>query len=203
MKPILLMMIPLICLLPTSLAAGPDHPTLNWGSQVNAGVCETDGPPVINVNFTILNTVDSGEAGNYWAYDTINRSVQVWQQTNGSFCAEIRDKGKFDSQLNQESPGDTGLLSGDEDGTFQGGYVLNVTSTLLDWPTQATRGNIGVFDYNCDLSGTCPGYENWLSWYFSSYTGSDYSYMWWGWVYHNRSNTWVNSSDGNAGDVIP
>ncbi len=91
-------------------------------------------------------------------------------------------------------------------GTFEGGYIVtNFTGTLLSSPTQNTRGNIGTFDYECNpTTGSCPGYVNWTTFYFSSTTGFSLGKLgdWWGWVYHAGSNgSWVNSIVGNLGDI--
>jgi len=179
--------------------ASPEH--LNWGSQINAGQCPKVGKPVVNVVQKVVNDVDSGQAGNYWAFDNLNRQIQVWAtNSSGEYCAEVSYQGKFDGQAEQISPGNTGILDGSEDGTFQGGYNATITGTLLSNPLWQTRGSVGTTDYNCDLSGNCPGYVSWIGQYFNS--GYNFLYNWWGWIYHGGNNgTWVNSSDGNSGDI--
>ncbi len=178
--------------------AGPRE-NLNWGSRVNAGTCQRIGPPIINVSGKVLHDVDSGLAGNNWAFDDLNRTIQVWAQPDGKYCAVVRNSGQFDAQAGQTSPGNNGPLAGDEDGTFEGGYVLIIDGTLRSAPVWKTKGNIGVVDYACDINGNCPGYVSWLNTYF---VVSNYDYEFWGWVYHGIQENWVNSSDGTSGDVF-
>jgi len=186
-------------LMQAQVGAGPVRPTLNWGSMVNAGMCNTGGSPVINVTMKLLNDADSGQAGNYWGMDTFNKTIQVWPQVDGTYCAVVKYTGKFVGAAGQTSPGALGVLTGMEKGTVEGGYVATIDGALRATPLWKTRGNVGTIDLNCDLAGHCPGGIDWVGQYFSSYT---FDYQWWGWVYHGDHNTWVNSSDGNAGDII-
>ncbi len=178
--------------------AGPRE-NLNWGAQVNAGTCQRVGPPVINVTGKVIHDVDSGLAGNNWAFDEINRTIQVWLQPDGKYCAVVRNSGQFDAVAGQTSPGNNGPLSGEEDGTFEGGYILIIDGVLNSAPAWKTKGSVGVVDYACDINGNCPGYASWLTTYF---TVSSYSYEFWGWVYNGISDNWVNSSEGTSGDVF-
>src|SRR3989339_596980 len=82
--------------------------TFNWGKEVNASNCDKVGGPVVNVHEKVVNTVDSGLAGNYWAYDNLNRTIQVWEQKDGTYCVLVKNAGNFDAQENQVSPGNTG-----------------------------------------------------------------------------------------------
>lgn len=177
---------------------------LQWQKQVSKKQCDTTGSPVIDVNQKIVNDVDSGEAGNYWAFDTFNRHMQVWQQTDNSFCALVKYDGKFDAQAGQRSPGNTGVLTGSEDGNFDGGYRATITGTLKANPDLSTHGSIGTTDYQCDIAGNCPGYFDWTSKYFNTAsTGFASTLTWWGWTYHAKGNhIWINSIDGNSGDVL-
>jgi hypothetical protein len=172
----------------------------NSGKQLNANNCDTSGSPIINVTEKVVKTVDSGEGGNNWAFDDVNRQIQVWKNSDNTYCALINNEGKFDSQAGQKSPGNTGVLTGAEDGAFSGGYRALITGTLLGNPGWRTKGSVGTHNYNCDIAGNCAGYVNWLDQYFAP--GYTFSYQWWGWRYQYKSNTWVNSSDGNSGDII-
>ncbi len=87
---------------------------------------------------------------------------------------------------------------------MEGGYRATITGTLKADPANSTRGNIGEFDYACDIDAdpgdrsTCTLF-NWVNEYFETW---NFSYNWWGWVYKTGQNgTWVNSSDGNQGDI--
>ena len=176
--------------------------TLNWGTQINTGECQPVGKPVVNVVQSVVNDVDSGEGGNYWAFDNFTRRIQVWTSAvSGQYCAEVQYVGQFDAQAGQTSPGTGGTLDGDEDGAFEGGYRATITGSLDTTPGWSTRGLVGLFDYECDINTSdCPGYVNWSEQYFDSI--SDFDYDWWGWIYHAGDNgTWVNSIDGNSGDI--
>jgi len=175
-------------------------PTLNWGSQVNAGQCQTAGRPVVNVMYEVTDSVDSGVAGNNWAFENYNKQIQLWDQGGGVYCAVVSYLGHFAGVSGEQSPGNTEPLDGDERGTFQGGYRGTITGDLLGEAAWPVRGRVGAIDYECDIGGNCPGEVSWISQYFQP--GAGFKYDWWGWVYHGgRYGTWVNSSDGNAGDI--
>lgn len=176
--------------------------TLNWGKELNPSKCDhKKGPPVILVTQKVINDVDSGVGGNNWAFDHYTRIIQVWAQVNGDYCAIVTYTGRFDAQAGQASPGNTGILDGDEDGVMLGGYRATVTSSLLASPLWKTHGNVGTFDYQCGLDGNCLGYVSWVGQYFDG--GYTFDYDWWGWIYHaGKHGTWVNSSDGNSGDIL-
>lgn len=189
--------------------AAPDAPHLNWGSEVNPGRCP-GGKLVINVTQRVINSLDSGTGGNWWAADNYERQIQVRQTGTDTFCAVVRYQGDFTTYAGP-SPQNTDTIAAGITGTFQGGYRMTITGSLLSAPSWSTRGRIGVTDYACtwtdDGDGvfefgeeTCSGAINWLDQYFSS--GYSFAYDWWGWVYHGgRNGTWVNSSDGNQGDI--
>ena len=185
----------------TAVFASPN--TLNWGTETNAGECEKIGKPIVNVTQKVINDVDSGFNG-YWAFDNYNRHIQVWESTTpGEYCAIVRYTGQFDAQAGQSSPdlGSTNILDGDEDGAFEGGYRATITGTLDATPAWNTRGSVGSFDYDCDLSANCPGYVSWVVQYFNP--GYVFAYDWWGWIYHAGNNgSWVNSSEGNSGGIL-
>lgn len=183
------------------LLAGPTHATLNWGTQLNAAACDATGSMVVNVNMTIINDADSGLHG-FWAYDTSNKSIQIWDQGNGTYCAVVQYKGKYYAFDGATSPGDVALpLSGKQKGTFEGGYTATIKGSMLTLPAWSTHGNQGVKDYSCDTSGNCDTSSgDWVTAYFGP--SADFAFNWWGWVYHGDHNTWANSSDGNSGDVI-
>jgi hypothetical protein len=191
-------------------AAAPDQPHLNWGSQVTPAQCPTDQNYrylEINVTHQVTNDADSGVAGNYWARDDYNRHIQVWKigTTGGGeeiFCALVRYQGSFISVAGTSPAGTANALSAGVDGTFEGGYRAVIVGTENESPVYRRRGNIGAFDYgwsgDATQGPTTP--FSWLGAYFSSV--SSFSFEWWGWVYHGGSNgTWVNSSDGNQGDI--
>jgi hypothetical protein len=179
-------------------------PGFNPNAQLNKKECSplAGNRPIIDVNEKVVNDADSGLAGNYWAFDTYTRHIQVWEQVDGNFCAVVDFNGaKFNAVAGQESPGETGILTGNEDGTFDGGYRAVINGSLLATPTWKVKGNVGTFDYQCDLNGNCPGYVSWIDQYFEPTFG--FTYSWWGWAYKGAHNhLWINSSDGTNGDVL-
>lgn len=183
-----------------ALTAAPTERALDWTKEVNPSKCNASGQPIINVTQKVKNSVDSGTAGNYWAFSNYNRHIQVWKQDLGKYCALVSYVGQFNAQNGQVSPGSDGVtLSGDELGTFTGGYRGIINGELKDAPAWKTHGSVGSFDYKCDLTGSCPGAVNWVDQYFTKPT---FTYDWWGWIYHGRSyGTWINSVDGNQGDI--
>lgn len=165
--------------------------------------CDSSGAPVIDITQKVVNSVDSGEAGNNWAFDSYNRHIQVWKQTNGTYCVLTDYEGKFDAQSGQQSPGNTGLLTGKEDGNFKGGYRAVITGAMKTTPLLKTKGSIGTTDYKCDIAGNCPGAFNWTDKYFdTAAVGYLFDYEWWGWEYRNGTKVWVNASEGNSGDIL-
>ena len=162
--------------------------------------CDRSNAPIINVTQKVVHTVDSGQAGNNWAFDDLNRQMKVYDNGDGTFCVESTNEGKFDSQGGQRSPGNTGVLTGNEDGTFKGGYQAVITGTLLEEPLWPTNGNVGTTDYQCDINGNCPGYISWPGQYFAP--GFGFAYDFWGWAYKYQNCVWVNASTGNQGDIL-
>lgn len=161
------------------------------------------GSPVINVTQRILNDADSGEAGNYWGFDTIERHIQVWQVADAKYCATVDYEGRFAAVAGQRSPGNTGVLTGTEQGTLSGGYRANISGTLLANPTLPAKGTMGTTDYQCTITGNCPGAFDWTTKYFNTgAAGFTFDMVWWGWTYRNGQHVWVNSVDGNSGDIL-
>ncbi len=182
------------------VAAGPSE-HLNWGSPLTSGAdaCPT-GNLVINVKQRVLNDFDSGVAGNNWAFDDFVRSIQVIELYPGTYCATVKYQGQF-TTIAGISPGGSDTVGEGVIGTFEGGYVSAVfTATLSSSPSQRTMGSIGTVDYQCNVDASCPGYADWTTFYFTGVSGFDLA--WWGWVYHAGNNgSWVNSIDGNTGDI--
>src|SRR3989442_5839792 len=111
-------------------AAPSEH--LNWGSPLSSG--PDSCPPgnlVINVKQLVLRDVDSGVAGNFWAFDDFVRSIQVVEIGPSTFCATAKYQGQF-STIAGPAPGRNGttVVAGVVD-TFEVGTVSTVfTSTL-------------------------------------------------------------------------
>ncbi len=177
-------------------APGGEKPHLNWGSQVNPAECPA-GKQVINVTFKVLNDLDDGVKGNYWARSNYNKTIKVWQTGNNTFCADVRYIGSF-STLAGNSPGGTAVNPAGITGTFQGGYLATFTASAKPDPSYRSNGNLGTFDYH---DRTTP--FDWLGAYFvSSDDFADFSQPWWGWIYHaGKNGTWGNASTSNQGDI--
>lgn len=198
------------------LAAADAH--LNWGQELHASddACPS-GKKILNVTRKIVNAVDSGTGINqygvvWWADSKYNQNIQVVETAPDTFCATVTSKGKFTS-VGGNSPGcsstatctnpaqdqlDAGVM-----GTFEGGLINTFTGTF-DPGDMRTRGSIGTLDGDCNAAtaGGClaPVFSAWRSEFFTDV--DDSSLSWWGWVYHaGKNGTWVNSSDGNEGDI--
>jgi len=162
---------------------------LNIGSFVNAGQGDTTGQQVLNISYKIYNDPDSGFYGN-WATDSFNKRVQVWQQTDGTYCGVAKYDGQFVT-TGPNSPQNGVSLSAGIKGTFEGGYVANFDGTLNSG--HKTNGYLGAFDQST-------GGFDWLGTYFSSNTF--FKYPNWAWVYHAGNNgSWVNAATSSFGDI--
>ena len=185
-----------IALLGTPALAGDGG---DFAKQLSASSCGS-GPVVINVHETVVNDIDSGQGGNYWAYDDFQRTIQVRDNGDGTFCAIVRYEGKF-TTVAGTSPGNTGSVAAGITGSFNGGYRATIRGSLLASPAWSTRGDVGTVDYQCDASaGTCVNAVNWVTQYFSA--NADFAFDWWGWRYHTAQNgDWLNAVTGNSGDI--
>ena len=169
--------------------------------QLRPKACGAHGAQVVDVRLRILNDDDSGFAGNAWATDTINRTIQVWQVGTGTYCAIIRDEGTFVTRAGV-SPYKTGTTAAGIKGELEGGYRTSVfAGTLL--AGAKTHGNLGTVDYRCVGDFVCPGWVYWPSRFFSNVVVFDQ--VWWGWSYDaDDHGSWVNAIDvppGSGGDI--
>ncbi len=161
------------------------------------------GAPIVNIEHKVKNDVDSGMAGNYWAWDKYERHITVYKTTtDGVFCAIVKYDGKF-TTVDGRSPGNTADLTAGITGEMKGGYRATFNATLKSEPTMKKFGNVGSFDYQCNLSGECTGIPNWRGWYFDNVANFDQP--WWGWKYKAEGGhgTWINASTGSVGDILP
>jgi hypothetical protein len=169
------------------------------GPDISASACG-GGKLVINVTHKVVNDADSGFNG-AWAFDAYNRQIQVWQTGPSTFCATVNYDGQFVTVPGQTSPavGSTTVLGSAVKGTFNGGYrTTQFTGTLIPNPAYPTRGNLGTFDFACDLAFNCTPFS-WPSTYFSNLSGDDL--QWWGWEYKYKNQRWVNAIDGTSGNI--
>lgn len=180
-----------------------------------AGYGASQGHRVVSVTESIINDADSGEAGNYWAYDTVRRSITIWSVGTDQYCALVNYyDSSFQAVAGQRSPGNGGTLTGDEYGSFAGSAVFTITGTLdvsdpAAWPQFGVVNHGAAIDYQCDLAGNCPGYVLFLDKYFTA--GYTFDEPAWGWTYVGRDHghnppssagTWVNASTGDSGDIL-
>jgi hypothetical protein len=202
---------------------GPKNASLyNPGNELSNSKCTTPttGKPIINVSQKVQNDADSG-VGGYWAFDYFTRQITVWTTgTTGTYCAVVTYNGNFYAVPGQINPED--LLNNavpptgqeintptDEpiNGPFSGGYRAILTGgTLLATPLWTTHGSVPTTNYQCDLTGNCPGNVNWVTQYFSGIdvnNSAEFNQEWWGWKYNGGSHgTWINASTGNSGDIL-
>jgi hypothetical protein len=163
---------------------------------------------IVNVHFKLINDYDSGfnNGANAWANDTMNRELSVFKLSDGSYCAQVKDNGKFVTFAGQ-SPGATNTpISAGIKGDIDGGYVTTFFAGVFD-PQLPTKGDLGTYDLECTDAYTCPGAPDrpsvFNTSYFSSTSGADLAQ--WGWVYHaGKHGTWLNQDDvtaQNSGDI--
>ncbi len=194
----------------------------------SCGASAVKGNLLINVTESVTNDADSGQAGNYWAYDTFTRTIKVWNLGSDSYCAVVQYKGTFAAVAGQKSPGSVGgnggTLSGEEGGPFKGGYEATITGPLdvsdpTNWPLTGKINQGNPVDYGCVINpdgsdNGCPGIIDWTSKYFDQSSASfSFNQPSWGWIYHgydqppapdagHSDGVWVNASTGNSGDIL-
>lgn len=173
-------------------------------SQLDSSHCglTKQSKSVVNVSFRLINDYDSGVQGNAWANDTVHREIRIWQVSPGIFCGTVTDTAKF-ATFAGPSPGGTGTVTADIPGAIRGGEITGqFAGTLNPAPAYPTQGNIGqdnTFDLMCTSAYDCPGARPTIGSYVSGYAGQ---LQWWGWQYvTNGHGIWVNSQDGNTGDI--
>lgn len=167
------------------------------GNQTNASQC--GGSVVVNVTYNIVNDTDSAVGGGTWANDTISRHLQITQPSAGMYCATVSDNGSF-TTFDWHSPANTGTVTAGITGGISGGYrTPTFAGALVSSPAYKTHGDLGTFDLGCDRDQNCPGAHPTVSDFVSGWNGD---LAWWGWEYKTPHNgTWVNSVDGNTGDI--
>jgi hypothetical protein len=125
-----------------------------------------------------------------------------------SYCAVVKYNGTFHAVAGQTSPQQSGTLTGEEHGKFSGGYqTTTFTGTLsvndpTHWPLKGQVHPKPV-DYQCDISGYCPGFIDWSGKYFTNL--NNFAELVWGWKYiasDRDDGVWVNASTGNSGDIL-
>ena len=190
-----------ICALvsPAAAAASTPPPKLAK-NQLQRKTCGA-GRLVVGVAQRVLNDVEKGTKGNFWAFDDYTRTIKVWKTGQHNFCTIVTYAGTFRT-IAGPSPGGTATMPGGLIGSFVGGYRMDFRGTLRPRPARRTHGSIGAVNYRCDAAGRCPGSSYWVTLYFSNVTGDDFD--WWGWLYraHGNGGAWLNSIDGAKGDIV-
>lgn len=186
----------------TGTVAGKQDCTLNWGAEVNPNKCGGQGDPIINVDRKVINGIDTGTV-EPWAKDDFRQKIQVWETRSGSFCALLEYRGEFDAFEGATSPGGGGTLTGDEEGPFEGGFRLSFDGTFDPGNTQ-TNGSLGTVDQGCEQTTASCDFRSSVDWIDDYFPGmSGLSFDWWGNIYHGGDcGTWVNSIEGNCGDIL-
>jgi len=199
-------------------------------STLSCGPNAVKGNLLISISEKVINDADSGQAGNYWGLDAFTRTIKVWNLGSDNYCAVVNYTGTFAAQAGQKSPGTTattgGILSGEEIGSFKGGYVAQITGPLdvtdpANWPLMGKVNQGGTVDYQCVINpdgslqtDPCPGAIDWTTKYFdTSNVSFSFNENPWGWTYIGRDapgapdagtpdGVWHNFSTGNSGDIL-
>ncbi|HET9946831.1 MAG TPA: hypothetical protein VFQ63_02095 [Patescibacteria group bacterium] len=191
-----------------------DHASsrFNPDGQLSQSSCGKDlEKPVIDVTQKVQNDADSGQAGNYWAFDYYTRHIKVWttkSEEGNTYCAIVTYDGKFYTVPGQIGPGNDPVgavidssTNQPVNGDMSGGRRATIVGTLLTTPSWPTHGSVGTTNYQCNISGNCPGVISWAGQYFAQgYSNTD---VWWGWKYTAGSHgTWINAITGNSGNIL-
>lgn len=181
--------------------AKPDKPHLNWGKVINPCQCPK-GKVVINISHDVINSADSRVGGGFWALINYKKTIKIIQINDNEFCVSTKFVGDF-TTVEGRSPANEADISAGITGTFQGGYKQTYTGTLNPNPDWSTKGYLGTFDHGWDGDPDTPvnkEIDDWENIYFSNWPPPTWD--WWGFIYHGGPNgTWVNSGDGNEGDI--
>jgi len=187
------------------------------GNQLSNTQCSTPttGKPIIQATQKVQNDADSAVGGGYWAFDYFTRQISVWNTaTSGTYCAVVTYNGNFYAVPGQVNPEDLPVnqeintpMDEPINGPFSGGYRVIITgATPLAIPLWTTHGTVPTTNYQCDLTGTCPGNIDWVGQYFSGVdtdNSAQFNQEWWGWEYNGGSHgTWINASTGNSGTIL-
>ncbi len=185
----------------TAAFAGEDdnNDNFNAKTELKKSKCiNAVGKPVIKVTQKVRNDIDSGFAGNYWAFDYYKRYIEVWSTGGNTYCAIVKYDGEFYAVPGQVGPGNNpsgALIDSPVHGDMDGGRRASISGTLLSSPSWPTSGSVGTTNYQCNIiTNNCPGLISWPGQYFSP--GFTYNDDWWGWQYKKDGHgTWTNAID--------
>jgi len=182
----------------TSASASPLKLDKKGISSEQCKLVGSQAKQLVDVHYTLTNDYDSGCAGNAWANDTIDRQLRIWQQSDGNFCVQVADHGKFVTFAGASPSGSSTVTAGVK-GELQGGYITSdIVGTFS--ASGPTHGNLGSFDLKCVDANTCPGtHPSWPDYFSNVLSSNDFAQ--WGWIYHaGKHGTWLNQDDVAAAD---
>jgi hypothetical protein len=169
-------------------SAGNAAPNLGCGA----------GKLALRVHYRVLNDVDTGVRGNNWAFDTYTRTVSVWRNSAGHYCAASTYGGTF-TTIAGTSPGGAATIPAGIRGMFNGASV----TTFRGAQKATARGDLGTKDFQCtsaDTKGACAGTFDWLSAYFTSSDNfKSFKYVRYQFAYHateGGKGTWTDKLAG-------
>jgi hypothetical protein len=112
--------------------------------------------PIVDVNWTIYNTVDTDASGNRaWAVDpTATQRMRIWQTGPNAFCEVRQIQGTF-SSIAGVSPAGTGTISAGVTGTFSSIDTQTFGGTF-DPGSRPTQGTLANFDDACRIDPNDP-----------------------------------------------
>lgn len=173
---------------------------LDWQRQLQPKMCDASGRAIIDVKESVSNDADSGQQGNTWALDKYTRDIKVFNVSGNTYCAVVTYDGTS-TTISGLAPGPTGSVPAGLKVDMSGGYRATIVGTLLADPLWRTHGNVGKFDYMCNIDPSCPGIVSWPDQYFTA--GYTFNEDWWGWIYKasDDQGTWINSIEGNQGNI--
>jgi hypothetical protein len=161
-------------------------PTAARATSVPANLGCGGGRVVLALTYHVRNDVDTGVAGNNWAFDNYVRTLRVVRKRGNAYCAASRYSGTFTS-LAGTSPAGTATIPAGIHGTFRGSSLTAFRATAAT-AGKRTRGDLGVKDFQCtsaDVKGRCPGTWDWLRAYFTSRNGfATFRYVRYSFIYH-------------------
>lgn len=135
---------------------------------------------------TIAARVDSGMNGN-WATDSFVRTTEVYDECDGGWVLHIFDSGHFTTHPGALSPMiGAPLPSPATTGKFTGSAVVKVKSETE--PVDGTSAGAG---------GTVSTSE----WFSLIFPDGSAELTYWQWFYVTKCEKWINSINGNSGDV--
>ena len=216
LRPAVLIALTALTLIGSPLVAAAQAPSLNWGSHVNPARCPTEqGYRYLEINVTrkVENDFALTDAldimSRPWAAREFNQHIQVWKVgvtggTGERFCALVRYQGSFTTpspsdSTGPNSPAESQNILGGSDRSFEGGYLLVFDAEERPIPTYKTQGHIGTFR---ETPAAPLPLDDWHAFYFMNVAAVGFP-QWWGWIYHGGHNgAWVNSIEGNQGDIV-